>query len=151
MPPYSFHLLQLLDVGYFIVLKRAYGQLVESKTSLDVNHIDKFDFLIAYPNASVDRFKPNTIQNSSRATGLVLYSPYWWRAFQAQYLSKPPFPPAVMLAAFSHTKRRKPSNSFKNKLCLSKKRSKKAKKPTHPYRSCVLPDYQKLWISYELS
>jgi hypothetical protein len=75
MPPHSSHLLQPLDVGCFAVLKRAYGRLVESRTRLGFNHIDKFDFLMAYPSARVDTFKPNTIQNSFRATGLSPYSP----------------------------------------------------------------------------
>lgn len=75
MPPHSSHLLQPLDVGCFAVLKRAYGQLVESKTRLGINHIDKFDFLMAYPSARTGTFKPDTIQNSFRATGLSPYSP----------------------------------------------------------------------------
>jgi hypothetical protein len=75
MPPHSSHLLQPLDVGCFAVLKRAYSQLVESKTRLGVNHIDKLDFLMAYPSARADTFKLKTIQNSFRATGLSPYSP----------------------------------------------------------------------------
>jgi hypothetical protein len=75
MPPHSSHLLQPLDVGCFAVLKRVYGQLVESKTRLGINHIDKSDFLMAYPSARADTFKPNTIKNSFRATGLSPYSP----------------------------------------------------------------------------
>jgi hypothetical protein len=45
MPPHSSHLLQPLDVGCFAVLKRVYGQLVESKTRLGINHIDNLTFL----------------------------------------------------------------------------------------------------------
>jgi hypothetical protein len=58
MPSHSSHLLQPLDVGCFAVLKRAYGRLVESKSRLGINHIDKFDFLMAYPEARADTFKP---------------------------------------------------------------------------------------------
>jgi hypothetical protein len=64
-----------LDVGCFAVLKRAYGRLVESKTRLGINHIDKFDFLMAYPSARADTFKPIIVQNSFRATGLSPYCP----------------------------------------------------------------------------
>jgi hypothetical protein len=51
MPPHSSHLLQPLDVGCFGLLKRAYGGLVEAKMRLGYNHIDKLDFLKAYPAA----------------------------------------------------------------------------------------------------
>ena len=51
MPAHSSHLLQPLDIGCFAVLKRAYGQMVEMKMRLGINHIDKLDFLEAYPHA----------------------------------------------------------------------------------------------------
>lgn len=49
MPAHSSHLLQPLDIGCFAVLKRAYGQIVETKMRLGINHIDKLDFLEALP------------------------------------------------------------------------------------------------------
>lgn len=45
MPPYSSHLLQLLDVSCFNLLKRVYGGLIEVKMHLGFNHIDKLNFL----------------------------------------------------------------------------------------------------------
>ena len=51
MPAHSSHLLQPLDIGCFAVLKRAYSQMVEIKMRLGINHIDKLDFLEAYPQA----------------------------------------------------------------------------------------------------
>ena len=51
MPAHSSHLLQPLDIGCFAVLKRAYSQMVEIKMRLGINHIDKLDFLEAYPHA----------------------------------------------------------------------------------------------------
>ena len=51
MPAYSSHLLQPLDISCFAVLKWSYGQLIESKMRLRINHIDKLDFLEAYPKA----------------------------------------------------------------------------------------------------
>ena len=75
MPPHSSHLLQPLDVGCFSPLKRAYGRLVENKARLGFNHIDKFDFLDAYPEACTETFKANTIKNSFEAAGLVPLNP----------------------------------------------------------------------------
>ena len=71
MPPHSSHLLQPLDVGCFAVLKRSYSGLVDQQTRCGINHIDKLDFLAAYPHARTDAFKTNTIQNAFRATGIV--------------------------------------------------------------------------------
>lgn len=71
MPAHSSHLLQPLDVGCFAGLKRAYGKLVDQKMRMGINHIDKLDFLAAYPIAPMDAFQSNTIQNSFKAAGLV--------------------------------------------------------------------------------
>jgi len=75
MPPHSSHLLQPLDIGCFAVLKRAYSRLIESKMRVGINHIDKLDFLEAYPTARIEAFKLETIKNSFAAAGLVPYGP----------------------------------------------------------------------------
>jgi hypothetical protein len=75
MPAHSSHLLQPLDISCFAVLKRSYGSLVDQKMRLGINHIDKLDFLAAYPQARVDAFKPDTIKNSFAAAGLVPFDP----------------------------------------------------------------------------
>lgn len=75
MPAHSSHVLQPLDVGCFAVLKRSYGRLVENKMRLGINHIDKLDFLNAYPTARAEAFQSQTIQNSFAATGLAPYDP----------------------------------------------------------------------------
>jgi hypothetical protein len=75
MPAHSSHLLQPLDVGCFAPLKRAYGRLVENKMRLGFNHIDKLDFLEVYPSARTEAFKPENIQNSFAAAGLVPLQP----------------------------------------------------------------------------
>lgn len=49
--------LAALDIGCFAPLKRMYGRLVENKMRLGFNHIDKLDFLEAYPNARTEAFK----------------------------------------------------------------------------------------------
>jgi hypothetical protein len=64
MPPHSSHLLQPLNVGCFAVLKRHYGQLVEQQIRLGFNHIDKIDFLTAFPQARTMAYKAQTIRNS---------------------------------------------------------------------------------------
>jgi hypothetical protein len=75
MPPHSSHLLQPLDVGCFAVLKRAYGKCVENVMRSGQNHIDKLDFLDAFPDARIEAYKAETIKNSFSATGLVPYNP----------------------------------------------------------------------------
>lgn len=75
MPAHSSHLLQPLDIGCFAVLKRSYGNLNTQKMRLSINHIDKLDFLAAYPQARSDTFKADTIINSFKAAGLVPLNP----------------------------------------------------------------------------
>ncbi|KAJ5129197.1 uncharacterized protein N7515_005236, partial [Penicillium bovifimosum] len=71
MPPHSSHLLQPLDVGCFAVLKRSYGRFVEMKMRNRIDHIDKLDFLEAYPLARIETFKSETIKIASQQ--LVYY------------------------------------------------------------------------------
>jgi hypothetical protein len=75
MPPHSSHLLQPLDVSCFAVLKRQYGQLVEQRMRLGFNHIDKIDFLTAFPEARLMAYKAETIRNGFAAAGLVPLDP----------------------------------------------------------------------------
>ncbi|KAJ5655071.1 hypothetical protein N7490_002074 [Penicillium lividum] len=75
MPAHSSHLLQPLDVGCFAVLKRAYGRFVSDLARVGYNHIDKFDFLDDYQRARLEAFRPNIVQNSFGATGLVPIDP----------------------------------------------------------------------------
>ena len=75
MPSHSSHLLQPLDIGCFRVLKRAYGELVDSQIKLYISRIDKCDFLTAYPRARKEAFKPETILNSFAAAGIAPFNP----------------------------------------------------------------------------
>jgi hypothetical protein len=86
IPPHSSHLLQPLDIGCFAVLKRAYGRLVEFKMRNGINHIDKLDFLEAYPLARMEAFKSETIKNSFQSAGLIPF---------VQYIPKPVRPPTL--------------------------------------------------------
>jgi hypothetical protein len=75
IPPYSSHLLQPLNIGYFTVLKRFYSRFIEAKIRLQINHINKFDFLEAYRSARIKAFKLETIKNSFATAGLLPYNP----------------------------------------------------------------------------
>jgi hypothetical protein len=75
MPPHSSHLLQPLDVGCFGPLKRAYGGLIEAKMRLGYNHIDKLDFLKAYPAARQQVFSIENIQSGFHAAGIQPHDP----------------------------------------------------------------------------
>jgi hypothetical protein len=92
MPAHSSHLLQPLDVGCFAVLKRSYGRLVENQMRLGINHIDKVDFLSAYPQARSEALTASNIQSGFMATGLVPYNPHRvLSTLQVQF--KTPTPP----------------------------------------------------------
>lgn len=75
MPPHSSHLLQPLDIRCFAVLKRSYRSLIDQKMRCGTNHINKLGFLAAYPQAHMEVFKPDIIQNSFAAAGLLPFNP----------------------------------------------------------------------------
>ena len=75
MPPHSSHLLQLLDVSCFSVLKRLYRQQIERLMRNGVNYIDKQDFLEAYLAAHKETMTSANIHSSFAAAGLVPYDP----------------------------------------------------------------------------
>jgi hypothetical protein len=96
MPSYSSHLLQLLDISCFAVLKQSYGRQIEEYIQAGISYINKPDFLMAYVLAREKNIAINTIRSGFTATGLVLYNP-------EQMLSKlntqlrTPTPPATIL------------------------------------------------------
>jgi hypothetical protein len=75
MPAHSSYLLQPLDIGYFSVLKQAYGRLIEQRMGSGINHINKHDFLPLYRQARQVALHQNNIQAGFAATGLVPYCP----------------------------------------------------------------------------
>jgi hypothetical protein len=75
MPAHSSHLLQPLDVGCFGPLKREYGKLVKVKMRLGFNHINKLDFLKAYPATRKQVFTIQNIQSGFRAAGILPFDP----------------------------------------------------------------------------
>lgn len=75
IPPHSSHLLQPLNIGCFLVLKRSYGRQIKGYMRNGVNHINKQDFLEAYYTARTETINPVNIHSSFTATGLVPYDP----------------------------------------------------------------------------
>ena len=61
MPPHSLHLLQPLDVGCFAPLKRLYRKQVEANIQLEINHMDKLEFLVSYNIACMKALNANNI------------------------------------------------------------------------------------------
>ena len=69
---HSPHLLPPLDIGCFTVLERLYGRRLEMKASYWINHTDKLDFLEVYPRARIKISKPDLIEKSLEAAGVVV-------------------------------------------------------------------------------
>jgi hypothetical protein len=70
---HSSHLLQPLDISYFIVLKQLYRQQIEGLMRNGVNHINKQDFLEAYYNVHKETMNQANISSSFAATRVFLY------------------------------------------------------------------------------
>ena len=75
MPLYSSHLLQLLDISYFAVLKRSYRRQIKDLMRAGFNHIEKVDFLSAYTIAYIEVITSNIAYSRFEAIGLVPYNP----------------------------------------------------------------------------
>jgi hypothetical protein len=75
MPPHSSHLLQPLDVGCFLSLKRAYSHEIEALIRHHINHITKLEFLPAFKAAFEQSFTSANICSAFRGTGLVPLQP----------------------------------------------------------------------------
>ena len=59
----------------FSSLKRVYNQQIKTSIRLDINYIDKDEFLVIYKEAQIEALKDTTIKNRFKATGLVLFNP----------------------------------------------------------------------------
>ena len=68
------HLLQPLDVGCFAPLKRLYRKQVEVNIQLEINYMNKLEFLALYNIACIEALNINNICQEFVATGLVSYN-----------------------------------------------------------------------------
>src|SRR5579862_9392093 len=75
MPSHSSHLLQLLDIGCFGLLKKAYGKQVEHMIRNDINHITKLKFLLVLRAAIEVTFTPSNIKGGFRGAGRIPFDP----------------------------------------------------------------------------
>jgi hypothetical protein len=149
MPPHSSHLLQPLDVGCFAVLKRHYGQLVEQRMRLGFNHIDKIDFLTAFPSARTMAYKAQTIRNSFTATGLVPFNPD--RVIQQLTIQmKTPTPPPSRSSNTQSSCLQTPQNprQFKRQMTTIKRRiSQRTRSPSEVIDEAI----SRISKAYEMS
>jgi hypothetical protein len=75
MPPYLSHLLQLLDISYFTILKRRYSQRIVELIRLGVNYVDKSLFLKLFIPARKETFTISNVKARFSAIGLVPLDP----------------------------------------------------------------------------
>ena len=75
MPLHLSHLLQPLNVDCFSILKQSYRKHIKTLMSLNINQIDKQEFLTTYQQAHIKALHQNNIWSSFIATGLVPYNP----------------------------------------------------------------------------
>jgi hypothetical protein len=140
MPPHSSHLLQPLDVSCFAVLKRQYGQLVEQRMRLGFNHIDKIDFLTAFPEARTMAYKADTIRNGFRASGLVPFDPD--QVYQQLTIRlKTPTPPPSRSSNTQSSCLQTPQNprQFKRQLTTIKRRiSRRTRSPSEVIDEAII-------------
>ena len=74
MPAYLLHLLQLLNVGYFLLLKHIYRDQIRGLAYNYINYITKLKFLLAFKVALNKVFIKENIYRSFRGTSLVLFN-----------------------------------------------------------------------------
>jgi hypothetical protein len=137
MPPHSSHLLQPLDVGCFAVLKRAYGKCVEDVMRSGQNHIDKLDFLDAFPDARIEAFKAETIKNSFSATGLVPYDPNRVISKLNIQLRTPTPPPSRGSQSSAYQTPSNYKQLQKHEISIKKLLKKRSKSPPSPLLSHI--------------
>ena len=75
MPAHSSHILQPLDVVYFLPLKQKYSQRVRYLARRRVFHINKEGFLPAFRDAFFDVFTTQNCKKAFETTGLVPSDP----------------------------------------------------------------------------
>jgi hypothetical protein len=74
MPPYLSYLLQLLNIGCFLLLKRAYSNKINSLAQYSTKKIKKEAFLLAFKAAFKKAITKNNICAGFRGARLVLHN-----------------------------------------------------------------------------
>ena len=74
MPPHSSHLLQLLNVACFSLLKRAYSNRISALARNHITHISKEAFLLAFKAAYNKAYIEDNIHAGFRGARLVLFN-----------------------------------------------------------------------------
>jgi hypothetical protein len=75
MPAHSSYILQLLDVGCFSPLKKAYSRQIEDIMSTYITYITKDDFFPAFYIAFNTAIIESNIRGGFRGAGLKLFNP----------------------------------------------------------------------------
>ncbi len=66
---------QLLDIGCFSVLKRAYGRQIKTFIKAHINHITKIEFFLAFTTVYKELITAQNAQAGFRGAGLVPFNP----------------------------------------------------------------------------
>jgi hypothetical protein len=107
---------------------------------LGFNHIDKFDFLTAFPRARTMAYKAQTIRNSFAATGLVPFNPD--RVIQQLTIQlKTPTPPPSRSSNTESSCLQTPQNprQFKRQMTTIKKRlSRRTRSPSQVIDEAIM-------------
>jgi hypothetical protein len=75
MPPHSFYLLQLLDIGCFGLLKQSYGRQIEDLIHAHITYITKLEFLCVFRKAFFVSITEKNIQGGFAGAGFIPYDP----------------------------------------------------------------------------
>jgi len=73
MPPHSSYLLQLLDIGCFGLLKKAYSCQIEQLMRMNITYISKLEFLYTFREAFFASITEKNIQGGFAGAGLMPY------------------------------------------------------------------------------
>jgi hypothetical protein len=75
LPPHSSHITQPLDIGFFSVLKRAYGREINTFIRAHINHITKVEFFLAFYAAYKRSMTKANMAGGFRGAGLIPFDP----------------------------------------------------------------------------
>jgi hypothetical protein len=75
IPIYSSYKCQLLDIGYFGLLKQVYSRLIEELIHIYINYITKLEFLYTFRKAFFTSITERNIQGSFIRASIILFDP----------------------------------------------------------------------------